>query len=198
MFSSRNIHFAILGIILGAAFGYVFAFYQAEANAPRPVTATSATSAAEDTTAANAATPGDHPEVTNEQMLGLFQQALEKNPNEPELMKRYGNFLFDMARYSEAIAFYQKVIALEPDNIDVRTDMATALYTMGRVDDALAEYQKSLQKNPDHMLTLHNLLIALADSKKDPAGAKAVLEKMEKIDPKYEALPALREKLAGK
>jgi tetratricopeptide (TPR) repeat protein len=75
--------------------------------------------------------------------------------------------------------------------------MATAMYSMGRTDDALKEYQKSLQQDPNHMLSLHNMLIALADRKKDMAGARAALERMEKIDPKYEALPALREKLAG-
>ena len=32
MFSSRNIHFAILGLILGASIGYIAAFYQAEAS----------------------------------------------------------------------------------------------------------------------------------------------------------------------
>ena len=35
MFSSRNIHFAILGIILGATTGYIFAFYQVQSSMPR-------------------------------------------------------------------------------------------------------------------------------------------------------------------
>jgi Tfp pilus assembly protein PilF len=103
MFSSRNIHFAILGIIIGASFGYVFAFYQAQAKVP--AAAKPVNEVARDATG-TAAPPQEHPEVTNDQMLGLFQKALDKNPNEPELMKRYGNFLFDLGRYGEAITFY--------------------------------------------------------------------------------------------
>jgi cytochrome c-type biogenesis protein CcmH/NrfG len=196
MFSSRNIHFAILGIIVGSAFGYVFAFYQVQARAPLPVSRTSAT-------ADESATPGappvdqEHPEVTNDQMNGLFQQALEKNPNEPELMKRYGNFLYDLGRYDEAVTFYRKVLATQPNDIDVRTDLGTALYSMKRVDEAMAEYEKALEQNPNHMLALHNMVIALSDQKKDIPRAKSILEKMEQIDPKYEALPALRRTLAG-
>jgi hypothetical protein len=34
MFSSRNIHFAVLGIILGASSGYILAFYQIDKKIP--------------------------------------------------------------------------------------------------------------------------------------------------------------------
>src|SRR5271167_892657 len=113
MLSSRNIHFAILGIILGSTFGYIFAFYQVEKDMPAP-------------RATSAATPNGHPDVSNDQMLGMFQDALQKDPENEELLTRYGNFLFDIARYEDAIGAYQKVLKLNPGNIDVQTDMGTA------------------------------------------------------------------------
>ena len=88
MFTSRNIHFAILGIILGSAFGYILAFYQVQASMPPPISGTSQA-------------PPNHPEVTNEQMLALFKQALDKNPNEPELLTRYASFMFSLGRFTE-------------------------------------------------------------------------------------------------
>src|SRR4051812_16060309 len=101
MLTFRNIHFAILGIILGAASGYVLAFYRVQTTMPPPVLAASNTSSG---------LPGDHPDVSNDQMLALFKTALEKAPNDPELLTRYANFLFDLNRFTDAIASYQKVL----------------------------------------------------------------------------------------
>ena len=189
MFSSRNIHFTILGVILGAASGYVFAFYQVQRKMPAPQVA------AANSGGPTAGLPQNHPNVSNDQMLGLFKAALDKNPNDPELMVRYANFLFDFERYDEAVAWYQKVLALQPNNVDVRTDMGTSLYSMGKIEEAMAEYQKSASINPNHMLTLHNMVVALSGAKKDFTGAEAILKKMEQINPTYEGLPALRKEL---
>src|SRR5262245_50898691 len=117
MLTSRNIHFAILGIILGATSGYILAFYQVQSSMPRSLPA--------------AQEPGGtqgHPNVSNEQLLGMFKEALAKNPNDTTLMTRYANFLFDLGKFNEAVEQFQKVVALQPTNLDVRTDFATALW----------------------------------------------------------------------
>src|SRR3981081_1460077 len=113
MFTSRNIHFAILGIILGGASGYIFAFYQVQSSMPRPVPS---------------AQGQQHPDVNDQQLLAMFKEALAKNPNDTTLMTRYANFLFDMGKFAEAVQWFQKVLALQPGNLDVRTDLGTALY----------------------------------------------------------------------
>src|SRR4051812_29499269 len=129
MFSSRNIHFAILGIILGGTTGYIFAFYQVQSSMPRALPAAQA-----------ANTPQGHPDVNNDQLLGMFKEALAKNPSDTTLMTRYANFLFDLGRFNEAVDWFHKVIAVQPDNLDVRTDLATALWNAGQKDKAMAEY----------------------------------------------------------
>jgi tetratricopeptide (TPR) repeat protein len=187
MLSSRNIHFVILGIILGSIAGYVFAFYQAHSTSAAPV---GAETPGTETTAGE-----EHPDISDEQMLALFQGAIERNPNNPELMTRYANFLFDLERYAESVEWFQKVIALQPANMEMRTNLATALYNQGKVDEAMAEYQKSLTIDPRHMFTLHNMFVVYVDNKKDFAAAEAILRKMEQIDPAYESLPSLRQRL---
>ena len=64
MLTARNIHFALLGIILGATSGYIFAFYQVQSSMPRALPS-----------AQN--TPQGHPEVNNDQLLAMFKEALE-------------------------------------------------------------------------------------------------------------------------
>src|SRR5262245_31828929 len=183
MFTSRNIHFAILGIILGAAFGYVLAFYQAQSSMPRALPSQGSN------------LPQGHPDVNNEQLLAMFKEALAKNPNDPTLMTRYANFLFDLGRFSESVERFQKVLALQPNNLDVHTDLGTALWNAGQKDKAMAEYQAALKVDPKHMATLHNLVIAYLEER-NVSTAEQVLKQMEEIDPKYEGLEALRKRVA--
>src|SRR5262245_14329348 len=98
MLSSRNIHFAVLGVILGGVFGYIRAFYQVQAAMP-PTAASSPASNL----------PNGHPNVTNDQLLAMFQEALKKNPNDTTLMTKYANFLFDIQKFPEAVEWFQKV-----------------------------------------------------------------------------------------
>jgi hypothetical protein len=93
MFTSRNIHFAILGIILGAATGYIMAFYQAAAAAP-PVDPPHAAAA----TDPQGALPANHPDVNSPQMLDLLKKAAEDSPNQPEVLSRYANELFQIGK----------------------------------------------------------------------------------------------------
>jgi len=184
MFSSRNIHFAILGIILGSAGGYIFAFYQVEQAMPRTLPA-----------AQSSKTPSGHPDVSNDQLLSMFKEALAKNPNDTTLMTRYANFLFDMGRFSEAVGWFEKVVAAQPANLDVRTDLGTALWNAGQKDKAMAEYQQILRSDPKHVATLHNLVIVHMEER-DMGAAEQVLKQLETIDPKYEGLDSLKKRLA--
>jgi Flp pilus assembly protein TadD len=182
MLTARNIHFAILGIILGATSGYIFAFYQVQSSMPRALPA-----------AQN--TPQGHPEVNNDQLLAMFKEALAKNPNDATLMTRYANFLFDLGKFNESVEWFQKVLATQPNNVDVRADLGTALWNAGQKDRGMAEYQQILKIDPKHMATLHNLVIVHLEERDFPA-AEQILKQMEGIDPKYEGLEPLRKRLA--
>jgi tetratricopeptide (TPR) repeat protein len=186
MFSSRNIHFAILGIILGGTLGYIFAFYQVQASMPAPTSSGPA--------ASNSKAPAGHPNVTNEQLLAMFKEALEKNPNDTTLITKYANFLFDTGKFSEAVTWFEKVAALQPESPDARTDLGTALWNAGQKDKAMAQYQSALKIDPKHMATLHNLTIVYEEDRK-LADAEKTIKQMEVIDPKYEGLDTLKKRL---
>src|SRR5215470_8886039 len=145
--------------------------------------------------AAGSNLPQGYPNVNNDQLLAMFKEALQKNPNDVTLMTRYANFLFDLGRYNQAVDWFQKVIALEPDNLDVRTDFGTALWNAGQKDKAMATYQDILKTDPKHMATLHNLAVVYLEER-NFAAAEQTLKRMEEIDPKYEGLASLRQRLA--
>jgi tetratricopeptide (TPR) repeat protein len=191
MLSSRNIHFAILGIILGATSGYVFAFYQIDQKIPAsaPPLASPPTG-----TGAAAGAPG-HPDVSNEQVLAMFKTELGKDPNNVELLSRYGDFLSDIERFQDAVDVYKKVLTIEPTNLNVQTYMGTALWNIGKRDEAVAAYQKSLKADPNHLPSLYYMALVDLDMNHDVAAATAKLTKMEKIDPQQPALQELRKRI---
>jgi tetratricopeptide (TPR) repeat protein len=140
MFSSRNIHFAILGIILGASTGYIFAFYQAETSVVPPATQTS-----------QAGAPPNHPDVTPEQLLQMFKVALERNPNEPELLSRYGSFLFNLGRFEESVDSFQKSLTVRPGHMQTMEDLFNAqLEGLKDVKSAEITLKKMEQADPKH------------------------------------------------
>ena len=185
MLSSRNIHFGVLGIILGAVTGYILAFYQVQASISRATPASSS----------NPSVPNGHPDVTNDQLVAMFQEALKKNPNDTTLMTKYANFLFNLGKYAEAVEWFQKVIALEPKNLNAKTDLGTAFWNAGQKDKAMAEYQGILKVDPRNMATLHNLVIAYFEAR-DFSAAEQTLKQMEQIDSKYDGLEPLKKRLA--
>ncbi len=189
MLSSRNIHFAILGIILGATSGYVFAFYQIDKKIPA-----SAPPIAGSGAAGTAGAPG-HPDVSNDQVLAMFKTELEKDPTNVELLSRYGDFLSDIERFQDAIDVYKKVLAIDPKNLNVQTYMGTALWNIGKRDEAVAAYQKSLKQDPNHLATLYYMALVDLDMNHDVAAASEKLAKMQKIDPQQPALQELRKRI---
>jgi tetratricopeptide (TPR) repeat protein len=187
MFSSRNIHFAILGIILGATSGYILAFYQAGKGLPEKMKIL-------DNRAAGASQQA-HPDVTNEQVLAMFKQQLEKDPNNIEILSRYADFLSDTEHFQEAADTYKKVLKAQPNNLDAQTFMGTALWNLGKRDEAVAAYEKSLKADPNHLPSLYYMALVDLDLRHDVNAASEKLAKMEKIDPSQPALKELRQKI---
>src|SRR5947209_5834418 len=104
MFTSRNIHFAILGIILGATSGYIFAFYQVQSSTPRALPTPSQASGL----------PQGHPNLNPEEVSRKVTEELAKNPKNTEIMTLYANFLFNQGKFSEAVEWFEKALALDP------------------------------------------------------------------------------------
>lgn len=185
MFSSRNIHLAVLGLILGATSGYIVAFYRVQQTLP-PQVISSIPGVAQDSGS-----------DAGEDRLALFKEAVDKNPDDEKLRLQYANELFDREQFSEAVDQYRILVDKNPDNLAARTDMGTALWNLGRRDEARAAYAESLRRDPRHLMTLHNLLLVELDGNQDVQAAKDLLQKIESIDSKYHALSDLRQRIAA-
>jgi tetratricopeptide (TPR) repeat protein len=108
--------------------------------------------------------PPNHPEVSAGEILQMFELAIKRNPNEPELLSRYGSFLFSLGRPSESVEWFQKALAIRPNDVP----------------------------------TLEALFDAQLDGVRDLKGAGSTLQRIEKMEPQYVALPDLRKRYEEK
>jgi Tfp pilus assembly protein PilF len=185
MFSSRNIHFALLGIILGASAGYVFAFYKAyAANRPPAITQSQV----------EGDLPPEHPGVNNDQMLESMKQAVELDPKNSEIVSRYGMALFDAGRFDEAEAQFAKAVELAPDSVEARAMYGAALWRMGKQDAAAVQLEATLKLDAGNIAALHGLTL-LNVERRNLDKAAEYIKQIESVEPTYSQLAQLKSRL---
>ena len=183
MLTSRNIHFAILGIIIGASAGYIFAFYQAESALPA--------------VSEQAGLPSEHPETTDVGDVGLdeLKKEVDSNPNDADLLARYGTRLFTAGMAEEAIATYEKVLQIQPDNLTIRSLAVAMLFSQGNTEAARKHLDIALKQNPNHIPTLHGYFLVTLEGDKDVKKAEEILKQIEVQSPNYQGLADLKSRL---
>jgi Tfp pilus assembly protein PilF len=187
MFSSRNIHFALLGIILGASTGYVYAFY----NAQKTQTAAPPLSESQ---AVQGAVPDGHPSVNDDQFLASMQKAVENDPNNSETVSRFAMALFEAGRTNDAEKWFAKAVELAPNNTDARSMYGLALWQLGKTDAAEAQLEATLKIDPSNIPGLHGL-VRLNLQKGDAAKAEQLIKRIEAVEPGYPQLSDLKSRL---
>lgn len=187
--TSRSVHLLLLGLILGAATAYVYASVQSGAR--RAALA----SEARDRLVSGQAASDPHAGLSDADMLEMFEQAMATTPDDPDLLTRYATFLFDLRRFAEAADAFERALVPNPQDAEIRTYMATSLYAAGERERAMREFETALEADPEQILALHNLALGYLDLDGDPDQATEVLHRIEAIDPAYEGLASLRQRI---
>jgi tetratricopeptide (TPR) repeat protein len=170
------------------ATAYIYTAYQSQTRRAAEVEAALAATAG-----ANAGHDIENPE----EMIGLYEQALAMNPGNQELMFSYGELLFDLGRFPEAATWFGRVAALSPNDTMTALAYGTALYGSGQVGTAIEEFERVLTINPEDTLALRNLVLLHLEQPRNIPAAENALRQIEEIDPNYDALPTLRDRLAA-
>jgi tetratricopeptide (TPR) repeat protein len=129
--------------------------------------------------------------------IARFEAAYKLQPNNGQIVVGLANVLFDAKRYEDAQKWYEKALTLTPKDVNVITDLGLTYYFRRpqQLDKAMAYFQQSLSIDPNHTLTLQNYAIALLDANR-PEEARPIVEKLERLAPQNEMLPAIRQRLA--
>ena len=172
----------------------------AETSGPRDAATPSNGAPAQGGGSAEAGAPGQalppgHPSLeTAAQMKDLGEQA-SRNPTDPDPARKLANLFFDQHMFEQAVTWYQRALTLNPSDVSARTDLGTAYFNLGRSADALAEYNQTLKIDPTHEPTMYNIIIVNLEGTHDLKAARAAWEKLNRRDPNYPGLAALKDRL---
>jgi cytochrome c-type biogenesis protein CcmH/NrfG len=89
-----------------------------------------------------------------------YRHLLEREPDNPDVLRGLGNIAFDQDRNEDAIGFYEKYLKLKPDDLDVQTDLGTMYLSARKTEQAIQQYQAILKQNPSFFQAQFNLAIA--------------------------------------
>jgi serine/threonine protein kinase/predicted TPR repeat methyltransferase len=93
----------------------------------------------------------DSPETA----LSNFQQVIDLKPNSSKAWQNRGDTLFQLERFTDALAAYDRAIALNEDNAEAWKGRGEALYRVERFDASIIAYDKVLKLNANHAETLN-------------------------------------------
>lgn len=94
--------------------------------------------------------------------LHLWQDTVEKRPDNSRALVNLGRELMERERYAEALPLFERAHALTPDVPVVVHNLALALDFTGRRAAAITHYRRALELAPENFLARANLANALA------------------------------------
>ena len=115
----------------------------------------------------------------------IYQEAVSRLPNSPELAGNYAVFLGDQRKnYDAAEAMFKKALELDPNHANNIGNYATFLADQRKdYDAAEAMFKKALELNPNQANNTGNYALFLADQRKDYDAAEAMFKKALELDP---------------
>jgi tetratricopeptide (TPR) repeat protein len=128
--------------------------------------------------------------------IDFLTRANQLRPDDYKTLVRLGHANSAAGRFDIAERWFRAALAVKPEDGDVRSELALTFFMRDppQPEKAVAELRRGLERNPDHVPTLHNLSLMLMQTHNYEAAA-ATLDRLEKVDPGYERLPALRAEL---
>lgn len=130
--------------------------------------------------------------------IAAYQEAIRRDPNNPQLFLNLGGVYYGQADYQNAIGHFQRAVALKPNWANAHYNLAWALYQGGRYTEASAVMKNVLQlidkKSNDYASAKENFAM-FEDKAKEASTASNVkrVEPAEAPDTQPLELPATPE-----
>jgi len=102
-----------------------------------------------------------------------YEEALQKNPNDPEALNNLGQTLAHLKRTDAAIDHFRRAIEISSDKWAYHFNLAHAQGEKGDWDAAIAEYRRASELFPNDYATHYNLGMALHKKGDDADAVKA-------------------------
>jgi len=94
--------------------------------------------------------------------FAIWQDTVNKRPNNPRGHNNLGLALGLAGRVGEAIAHYEQALRIKPDYAEAHNNLGVVLGGLGKLDGAIGHFRQALQVAPDYAEAHYNLGLALA------------------------------------
>ena len=129
--------------------------------------------------------------------LAEITRALERDPENPEILMDLGNTYYDREDWDHAIEAYEKARRKAPKNANLLSDLGAAHRNRGEFDLAVAFFQKARQADPDHWESLLNWLLVEAYDRRDPRAAQLLYDQVKSRYPDIPQIEKIQEQITS-
>jgi tetratricopeptide (TPR) repeat protein len=197
-----RILFSVLGILIGFAGAYLYleragrgpsAAVPGDPHAGLPGFAAGAT---RDLPGSGGGAPGISVNPAMRQQIEQLQAAVEKDPNNGELLVQLGNAAYDAEDSRLAVDAYERAIRIRGEDPNVLTDLGVSYRNLGDLNKAIAMFSRALKANPNHWQAKFNLAVVIGVDKGDAARAKVLLAELRAAGATVAGLDSLEKRLS--
>ena len=96
--------------------------------------------------------------------LTIWQDTVEKRPNNPRAHGGLGEALVQLGELQEAIRHYEQALRIRPEYAETHINLGAALEKSGHTQEAIAHYEQALRIKPDFAKAHYNWGLALQDA----------------------------------
>ena len=98
-----------------------------------------------------------------ESSIQFFNESLQKNPNNPEILTNKGSALGKLGYNNEALHHFDKALSINPNFLPAINNKANIHAKLGNFDEAISLYTSALGKNPNYSAVRENLALVLSE-----------------------------------
>jgi tetratricopeptide (TPR) repeat protein len=92
----------------------------------------------------------------------FYKKALQKQPDNPDILHMLGVLFCQLANYDSAVKYIRKALQFKPSDIaSAYCNLGVALQEKGQIDEAISQYQRAVEINPLFAKAYCNLGVAL-------------------------------------
>lgn len=96
----------------------------------------------------------------------IYQQILQRNPNQPEVLHQLGLLYYQVGKYDFGVMFIKKAIAQNHSEPSYYNNLGIVLRNTGELDAAIRCYQEAMRLNPAYAAPYLNLGVILQGQNK--------------------------------
>lgn len=170
----------ILPLLVGALLGFIGGYFAAGGGRP---------SGSPAAPAGTVAGSGDE--------LEELQNAVDRDPENPQLLTSLGNAWFDRGDWGRAIAAYEKARRKAPEDPNLLSDLGAAYRYRGEFRRAAGLFERARKNDPDHWQSLLNLVLLHTYDRKDAAAAQKWFDELKAKYPEIPDLDRIQERISG-